>query len=163
MDDFIKALQYAQTLPDIASNEKTVPDLLKGSEFESLVKSVAPGTAGKIANATEYSFEYQSARLTIGKEMTAMDHGTAIFEDIDESERLKDIMDRSLSGEVVVVKKTETFLKDGTVVIWLEWMQPKAGSKKDHSFLTTSELLVPTPDPDDKDPDTDDALYTDDD
>jgi len=161
MDDFIKALQYAQTLPDIASNEKAVPDLLRGSEFESLVKSVAPGTAGKVANATEYSFEYQSARLTIGKEMTAMDHGTAIFEDIDESDRLKDIMDRSLSGEVVVVKKTETFLKDGTVVIWLEWMQPKAGSKKDHPFLTTNELLTPSPDPDNKDPDSDEDFLSD--
>lgn len=153
MDDFIKALQFAQTLPEVAGNEKAVPDLLRGPEFENLVKSVTPGTPGKVANATEYSFEYQSARLTIGKEMTGIENGMMVFEDVDESERLKDIMDRSLSGEVVIVKKTETFLKDGTVVIWLEWMQPKPGSKKDQTFLTTHDLLSPSLDPDETDPD----------
>ena len=160
MDDFIKALQFAQTLPDLTGSEKSMPDLLKGTEFETLAKTIAPGTAGKISNATEYSFEYQSARLTIGKEMTGMENGMPIFEEIDESPRLKDIMDRSLSGEVVIVKKTETFLKDGTVIIWLEWMQPKDGSKKDHPFLTTNELLTPSPDPDEKDPDSQDDSFT---
>ena len=163
MDDFIKALQHSQTLPDLAGNEPSIPDLFKGTDFENLARSVAPGTPGKIPNATEFAFEYQSARLTIGKEMTGMDNGMPLYDDVDESERLKEVMDRSLSGEVVIVKKTETFLKDGTVIIWLEWMQPKdTGAKKANPFLTTSELLTPSPDPDQKSSEDQDEEYPDD-
>jgi hypothetical protein len=162
MDDFIKALQQSQTLPDLPSNEAAIPDPFKGSNVEALVKAVTAGTAGKIPGAAEYAFEYKCARLTIGKEMSGFIDGQATFDDIDESQRLKEIMDMSLSGETVITKKTETFLKDGTVVLWIEWLEPKAAPpKKDREYLTVSELLVPESKPadseeDDKYPDTDD-------
>lgn len=148
MDDFIKALQSSQTLPDLPGNEPSIPDPFKSENLDALVKSVAAGTAGKIPGAAEFAFEYKCARLTIGKEMSGWADGQASFEDVDESTRLKEIMDMSLSGETVITKKTETFLKDGTVVIWVEWLEPKAPPpKKDRDFLTVSELHTPELDP----------------
>jgi hypothetical protein len=55
-------------------------------------------------------------------------------------------MDKSLSGKAVIHKKIETFLKDGSVVIWVEWMEVdpnKRKPKKDRSYLSSDELLTP--------------------
>lgn len=148
MNDFIKALQTAQTLPELPSNEPSIPDPFKGSDVEALVRAITPGTPGKVAGATEYAFEYKCARLTIGKEISGFVDGQASFDDVDESQRLKEIMDMSLSGETIISKKTETFLKDGTVVVWIEWLEPKtAVPKKDRQYLTASELLTPEVEP----------------
>jgi hypothetical protein len=163
MKDFMKALEEAQKLPDLTDNESPIPDLLKGADFDKAVRTVAPGTPGKVTGAAEFSFTYKCARLQIGKELVGFVDGQAQFDDIDESERLKEIMDMSLSGEAIISKKTETFLKDGTVIIWLEWLEPKApAAKKDREFLTIPELLSPNrksdleADPDFTDSDTDD-------
>lgn len=156
MDDFIKALQNSQTLPELPGNEPAVPDPFKGINVETLVKSVASGAEGKIPGASEYAFEYRCARLSIGKEMTGFVDGQATFDEIDESDRLKEIMDKSLAGESVITKKTETFLKDGTIVVWLEWLEPKKPQpKKDRDYLTTSELHSPELEPEDSEDITD--------
>lgn len=144
MKDFMRALEEAQKLPDLSDNESPIPDLLKGADLDRAVRTVAPGTPGKVSGANEFNFEYRCARLQIGKELVGFENGQAQFSDIDESDRLKEIMDMSLAGEAIISKKTETFLKDGTVIIWLEWMEPKkAVAKKDREFLTTPELLSP--------------------
>jgi hypothetical protein len=151
----MRALEEAQKLPEPADNESPIPDLLRGSEFEKTVRTVAPGTPGKITGNSEFNFEYRCARLQIGKELTGFEEGQAQFDAIDESERLKEIMDMSLSGEAIISKKTETFLKDGTVVIWLEWLEPKTPIPKEkREFLTTPELLSPDRESD-EDPDQD--------
>lgn len=144
MHDFLKAIENAQKLPDPADNSPRTPDFLGGINPEELVRQVSPDTPGKIPHSNEFAFEYRCARLRIGQEMTAMVNGNAEFEDIDESERLKEIIDMTLSGEAIVTKKLETFLKDGTIVIWLEWLEhKKLTSKKDRSYLTSNELLSP--------------------
>ena len=144
MKDFMKALEEAQKLPDLTDNESPIPDLLRGADLDKAVRTVAPGTPGKVTGAAEFSFNYRCARLQIGKELSGFVDGQAQFDEIDESERLKEIMDMSLSGEAVISKKTETFLKDGTVVVWLEWLEPKAPvAKKDREFLTFPELVSP--------------------
>lgn len=156
MDDFVKALQFSQQMPDLADNGQTVPDLLKGGQVDPLIRTVSPGTPGKVPNATEYAFEYKCARLTIGKEQTGFVDGQALYDDVDESSRLKEIMDMSLAGEVVISKKTETFLKDGTIVVWVEWLEPKTlAAKENRPYLTTDELLTPETDEDEPSPDSD--------
>lgn len=161
MKDFMQALEQAQKLPDLSENESPIPDLLRGVDLEKAVRTIAPGTQGKVTGATEYSFEYRCARLQIGKELIGFENGQAQFSDIDESDRLKEIMDMSLSGEAVVTKKTETFLKDGTVIIWLEWLEPKTPvAKKDRGFMTTAELLAPEMPSDDTDKPDDESDYS---
>lgn len=163
MQDFIKALQEAQQLPEAPDNQSPIPDLLKGTDFTQAVRTVTPGTPGKVDNATVYDFEYKCARLQIGKEISGFVDGQAEFNDIDESDRLKEIMDMSLSGEAVISKKTETFLKDGTVVIWIEWLEPKTTlPKENRGYLTTPELLAPELSSDDEDSETDSETEVDD-
>jgi len=161
MRDFMQALEQAQKLPDLSENESPIPDLLRGADLDKAVRTIAPGTNGKVTGATEYSFEYRCARLQIGKELSGFENGQATFEEINESDRLKEIMDMSLAGEAVISKKTETFLKDGTVVIWLEWLEPKTPvAKKDRGFMTTAELLAPEKLPDDTDESGNDFSYS---
>jgi len=144
MHDFMKALQEAQTLPEAPDHNSPIPDLLKGDNFAQTVRTVMPGTPGKVPNATEYDFVYKCARLQIGKEITGFTDGQAEFCDVDDSDRLQEIMNMSLAGEAVISKKIETFLKDGTVVIFVEWMEPKLRPpKKDREYLTSSELIAP--------------------
>lgn len=154
MQDFQKALEESQKLPELSDNQSPIPDLLKGGDIESLIRAIAPGTEGKVPGAIEYSYTYKCARLQIGKVMSGFENGAPIFDDIDESERLKEIMDMSLAGEAVISKKTETFLKDGTVVIWIEWLEPKSPlPKKDRGYLTMDEILKPEHSADDDDED----------
>jgi hypothetical protein len=155
MQDFMKAVEAAQQLPEAPDSNSPIPDLLRGTNFEQTIRTIAPGTENKITGATEYNFNYQCARLQIGKELAGFVDGQAQFNDIDESNRLQEIMNKSLSGEAIISKKTETFLKDGTVVIWLEWLEPKEPPpKKDRGYLTTAELFAPELPSDEEDSET---------
>jgi hypothetical protein len=144
--DFIRAIEDAQRLPEsLAEQSGQVPDLLSGMMANVLgSRNPLAGDLGKVPGGKSLNFEYKSARLTMGQVCTGFDHGAPIYEDKDESDRLKEIMDASLNGEAIIVRKTETFLKDGTVVVWVEWMTPKEHApKKSDGSLSIAELLSP--------------------
>lgn len=144
-DDFTKAIADSQQMPELPEEfANQVPDLLSGAQRNPLYETIPQDAQGKVPGAKQYNFTYRCARLIIGKVEVGFDKGTAEYEDQDDSDRLKEIMDMQLSGEAIISKKTETFLKDGTVVIWLEWMEPKKiPPKKDRNYLTTEELMSP--------------------
>lgn len=147
-EDFLSALHKAQELPDAPEAvAKQVPDLLAGSDGQQrLVRRIGADEEGKVAGGKEFSFEFQCARLTVGNVTSGFSNGQPVLDELDESDRLKEIMDKSLRGEAIINKKETTFLKDGTVVIWVEWMEPKTlPPKSERDYLTTAELLDPEP------------------
>jgi hypothetical protein len=146
MIDFLKSIENAHKLPEDGSSP--IPDVFSNPQFhERLVDKVPAGTEDAIAGATRYNFEFRCARLVIGKEQVDFANGQAIYESSDDSERLSEIMNDSLLGRAIINKRLETFLKDGTIVLWLEWLVPiipPIGAKKG-DVLTTEELLSPEP------------------
>lgn len=144
---FSKAVSEAQEMPPVPDElEKLLPDVFYGNEQSSLGTRVETDTPGKIKGSVQYDLEYFCERLMMGEKELGVDFDNkqTQVESVDDSARLKQIMDKQLNGEAVIINKSETFLKNGTVVIWVEWAQPKdAASKKDRSFLTEEELRSP--------------------
>jgi len=170
-EDFIKALWDAQELPDIPESvAKHIPDLLAGASGQQrLVRKVGIDEAGKIPGAKDFNFEFQCARLVIGNEVVDRQNGKEITAERDDTARLKEIMDKTMRGEAIISKRETTILKDGTVVAWVEWMEPtKALSKTERGFMTIDELLDPEPskskseDSDEDDSESGDSDYADD-
>ncbi len=147
-EDFIKALWESQDLPDLPESvAKQIPDLLAGEAGQQrLVRKAGLDEANKIPGAKTFEFEFQCARLMIGNQIIDTQNGKDITEEIDDGGRLKEIMDKSLRGESIINKRETTFLKDGTVVVWIEWMEPKkAPPRSDREYMTMDELLDPEP------------------
>lgn len=143
MSDFAKAIENAQRLPELPSEvEENVIDPFKGEDPLKLVSRVLTNDAGQIPNAVEYEYTYRCARLLIGQIMTGSENGMPSFDDVDDSDRLTEIMNKSLQAKAIIFKKETTFLKDGTVVIWLEWGEPKTPKKVAHT-LSIAELMSP--------------------
>jgi hypothetical protein len=146
MTDFTKALEEAQKLPELPDElENNLPDILKGnSELPNVVTRVESSTQGEIPGSTKWDFDYNCARLIIGQQLTGLVNNQPIYEDHDDSDRLKEIMDLHLAAKAIIFKKEETFLKDGTVIVWLEWGLPKPPMpKEERDFLTQAELMSP--------------------
>ncbi len=154
-EDFTKALQSSQAMPELPDElTGAVPDIFAGAAAPTLVTKYEPDVEGKVPGGKEYHFDYNCTRLMIGQIQTGFSKGTAEYTKMDDSERLKEIMDMHLRGEAIVHNKQETFLKDGTVVIWLEWLLPrKPTPKKDRDWMTLAELTSPEP----KDKEADDS------
>jgi len=147
-DDFAKALRSAQEMPELPEElARLVPDLLAGDAGQqALIRRIGANEAGKVPGGKEYGFEFQCARLTIGYRVVDYQNGFPVTEEYDESDRLKEIMDKSLRGEAVIHKRETSFLKDGTVIVWLEWMELKTPTPKENrDYLTMGELLDPAP------------------
>jgi len=166
-EEFIKALWDSQDMPELPESvAKQIPDLLAGeSGQQRLVRKVGNDEAGKIPGAKDFNFEFQCARLIIGNVVVDRQNGHEVTAEQDDSDRLKEIMDRSMRGEALISKKETTFLKDGTVVVWVEWMEPtKTLSKEARGFMTIEELLDPEPSkstPEDPGEDGDDSESSD--
>lgn len=146
--DFNKAIQQSQKLPELPEDmERDLPDFLKQEPVS--VARRAHGEAGTFPGATKYDATYNCDRLMIGQVVEAYEKGNPIFRDVDDSDRLREIMDSSLQGKAVILKKQENILKDGTVVVWIEWAEHKqAAPPADREYLTETELRTPsTPTP----------------
>lgn len=144
--DFVKAVEEASRLPEDITDPE-LPDIFGGMDSSrDLYSRNSHSEDGTIPGTTKYDFSYSSARLTIGKETTGFENGCPLYTDIDESSELKFIMDNALAGKYVLLKKEETFLKDGTIVVWIEWAErkPKALlTSKGEPILTEKELRSP--------------------
>jgi hypothetical protein len=146
-NDFAKAIEESQGIPE-APDLPSIgsPDLLSASMGKlNMGEKVKEGDeTGGIPGMMNYDLEYHSARLTIGQKMVGFVDGHAEFVDLDESERLQEIMNLALSGKALLLKRDHSFLKDGTVIVWLEWGVYKTPPpKKDREYFTTEELRSP--------------------
>lgn len=143
---FADAIEDAQKMPELPEElAEQVPDLLAGGPAAGIgtrVKSDA--RASQIEGIAKYDFDYNCARLTIGPVEVGYSQGQAVYEDQDDSDRLKEIMDMNLNAEAIVFKKETTFTKTGAVLIWIEWGTPKkAIPKSERDYLTEEELKSP--------------------
>jgi len=139
--DFAKALEAAQQLPDLDDVEGgRIPDMFATATGVSRTSASNPNA---VAGAATLPFTYNCERLVVGKVTMGYCNGNEEFEEQDDSDRLAAIMNMNLRGEAVISNKTETFLKDGTVVIWLEWLTPKKQFPSKRNWLTADELLSP--------------------
>ena len=145
--EFLDALEAAQKMPDFADElGSAVPDILSDYIGTQLVSKVSVGES-KIAGSKEYAFDYHCARFVIGKEEAGLSPmGRPEYTDRDDSDQLKEIMNLHLDAKAIVSSKKETFLKDGTVVIWVEWLLPKTKPKEmPEGALPLEDLLSPEP------------------
>jgi len=143
-NEFADAVEKAQTVPDapeIPGMES--PDLLSAS-MGKLGKVITDEDKEGIPGVIKYDIEYYSARLTIGQRMLGFVDGHAEFEELDESAELKKIMDKNLSGQAILLKKDHSFLKDGTVIVWIEWGEyVTPPPQENRNYLTEEELTSP--------------------
>jgi len=145
-NQFAAAVEESQAVPDAPEVPGlSTPDLLSGAMGQ--LGSVNTGEEEdkeSIPGMTNYDMNYHSARLTIGQKMTGFVDGHAEFEDLDESDDLEDIMNKTLNGKAMLFKKDHSFLKDGTIIVWLEWGEYSNSPKKENrEYLTTEELTSP--------------------
>jgi len=151
--NFAKIIENAQAMPEIEGHD-VIPDPLGGSSTSSSVASTigSEPEEGEIPSAAKYNFEYHCARLVVGPVESGFINGQAVYEDHDDSEQLKEIMDMVLHGKAVLYQKKETFLRSGATVTWVEWMTPKdMSTPKEPGVLTLEEMRDQgrkgTPDP----------------
>lgn len=145
-DDFLKTIQSSQELPDLPSDiDDRIPDILSGfGNAQPLISKITDPTGAQVPGAKQFEFTFHCARLVIGKQSEGYDQGKELFTEVDESAQLKEIMDMHLRGRALIHCKKETFLKDGTVVVWIEWMEPKKETPPiPRGYLNTDELLSP--------------------
>lgn len=142
--DFLKSIENAHRAPDTTrDDDSTIPNIFSHQATRQLVSKVVDNVDGQIPGITQYDFTFHCARLIMGKTQIDFQNGQAIYEEQDDGERLKEIMDNSLAGKSVINKKETTFLKDGTVVLWIEWLEKKEPEQTGVPFLTKEELLSP--------------------
>lgn len=156
---FVKSIEDAQKMPELPEElASQIPDLLSGAVTSGLgTRVVTDVKTNQIKGIPEYAFEYNCARLIIGPIETGYSQGHAVNEDVDDSDRLKEIMDMNLQAEAIIFTKETTFLKSGAVIIWIEWGTPKTSSKTTRDFLTEQELRSPkSPKSEDDDGDSED-------
>lgn len=139
--DFAKAISAAQQRPE---SLPTVPD-----PFAPLAPDATPVVsdvphAGGVPGVTGYALEYHCERFYVGKELIAIgEEGGKTFQDRDESGALKEVMDRCLKGDGVIFNRKESILQDGSVVVWMEWGEPRPKKAKEPGVLTAEELRSP--------------------
>lgn len=156
MSSFADAIEQAQKMPELPEElADQVPDLLSGGATEGIGTRVVDDVeSSQIKGIAKYEFEYNCARLIIGPVETGYAQGHAVHEDMDDGDRLKEIMDMNLRAEAIIFKKETTFLKSGAVIIWIEWGTPKKPvSKQNRDYFTVEELRSPeSPDSNSDDP-----------
>ncbi len=143
--DFAKAIEDAQRMPESpVDGSDSLPDPFRGVDPVTLVSRVMTADKGQIPNAADYSYKYHCTRLLIGQILRGYENGMPVYEDIDEGQELRDIMNKSLHAKAIVFKKDVSFLKDGSVAIWIEWGEPDTATKKTvPETLSLTELMSP--------------------
>lgn len=146
MNDFVKALDAAQTSPGGPGTAAQNFDPF--NPHQPATEVVAEPAQGRAAfpGATRYNVTYHSQRFYMGRELQEVtEDGAKIYSDRDESEAYADIMRKVAAGEALIAEKLKTILSDGSIVIWLEWMvtAPKPAAKAPEDVLPYDVLLGP--------------------
>lgn len=143
--DFAKLLNTAMQRPDGATAPGDLFDTANAVELP--VEDIADDPR-VIPGIVKYPFEYRCRRFFMGKQLEAIDENTKIFNDVDESGELREILEDCIQGRGVIFKKVDSVLSDGSVVVWLEWgvmpaRKPKSKPTGDQATLTEEELMSP--------------------
>jgi hypothetical protein len=103
--------------------------------------------ASPFDSAPKYPVNYHCQRFVIGQTMTFNAEGKKEYEPTNDDDELTRIMQLRYDGGVAVINRLDTFLQDGTVVVWLEWLTPKESPSKAEArpahARTVGELLDP--------------------
>jgi hypothetical protein len=139
------ALDAAQKLPTGADPAVDLFAMAKAR-----LTGITPEMQGSPFTALpKFPVQFECRRFVIGNEMSINpDTGKKSFDPVDDKDREEyaAIMQGRYDGKTIVEKHLETFLQDGTVVVWLEWLTPKeqpAGAARPAHARTASELLDP--------------------
>ncbi len=139
--DFVKSLETARKVPDEADsvfNPFAPPQPARTGA--PLVDTTA--SPDRIEGLPAYpGLTYFCRRFYIGRELKEIIDNSKIFEDRDESDELKAVMDKQLQGKAVIWSKKETILGEGSVVIWLEWSEKSGVAAPQAPRLGLADLL----------------------
>lgn len=95
----------------------------------------------------KYPVEYHARRFVIGNVVGVDSEGKKTLDDAGDTDRaeLEAIIQARYTGEVIIDRREQTFLQDGTVIVWLEWLTPKAppAVERPPHARTAAELLDP--------------------
>mgnify|MGYP001351467815 CR=1 FL=1 len=142
--EFAKSIEDAQRLPDRPDDvDGGLPNPFLGTDPMDLVSRVLTRDPDQIPNGVNYDYTYKCARLLIGQVLSGSNNGMPTYDDVDDSDRLTEIMNKTLQAKAVLFKKETSFLKDGTIVIWLEWGEPQTLKKAASKVLSIAELMSP--------------------
>lgn len=106
----------------------------------------APGAASDIfRDVPSYAVEYHCQRFVMGNTVSMGDDGRKEFIPTDDDEELAKIMRLKWDGKAMIINRLDTFLQDGTVVVWLEWLTPKEKKEdpRPAHARTVGELMNP--------------------
>jgi len=105
----------------------------------------APGAPSPFKDVASYPVEYHCQRFIMGNTMDFDGEGRKVSTPTDDEAKLAEIMQMKWEGKALISNRLDTFLQDGTVVVWLEWLTPKeakAEPRPPHA-RTVGELLDP--------------------
>ncbi len=144
MDEFVKAVQATKALEE--QRGFTPPDIFgpPPEPVAELVENVSG--PGQVPGQPKVRLDYQSKRFFIGKQLTHVDEHGKHYEDIDQSDELKEIMDMIFNGKAMKLHRETKLMENGSIVIWLEWgtyIEPTAPPASERDFFTREELLSP--------------------
>lgn len=132
----------------IADALKPPPGAETAQDIYAAVRRQLSGAAPDVApplNLTDYNADYHCQRFVIGQTMGVGEDGRKTFDETDDSVALQEVMQLRWSGKAVIANRLDTFLQDGTVVVWLEWLTPKPTKQAERPAhaRTVGELLDP--------------------
>lgn len=124
--DFVKALDQAQQLPTAEDRPRSLYDGATAASSDPYVQVPPPRVPGQVPGMPVYHYAYHAKRYVFGKQLDGISpEGRKEFTDCNDEAAFVETMELILSGKALQTKRLETFLGDGTMVIWLEWATPK--------------------------------------
>lgn len=142
--DFTKAIREAQAVPPGAETAPLDP-FAPAAPKEAVARPATSSAA--IPGTQAYALTFYSKRFYVGRELVEIDEsGAKVFGDRDESAAYEAVMNQILTGEAVIVNRSQTIIGDGSVVIWLEWGVKKSAKKvprSERKHYTLEELVSP--------------------
>lgn len=148
---FTKAIEDAQRVPSTTPTAAQDPFDLFSSEAAKAAATPLVETESKegtFDGVVRVKAVYKARRFFIGRELTAIDENVKIFEPIDETPELAQVMQLVMAGKAVIWKRIESVTATGNVVIWMEWGEypEKAGdgqTPEERGYMTLAELRNP--------------------
>ena len=144
MTGFADSINDARSRPDGADFDPL--SLFQSGKAVQNALVTEESAPGQIPGVPGYALEYHAKRFLMGRQLESIDQNSKIFSDVDQSDELKEVMDLCLAGKAVILKRLETFLQDGSVVVWFEWGVYKETAPvppEEREYFTEKELLAP--------------------
>lgn len=130
--DFAKIVSDAQRVPSGPPNQPPEMNDLFGVPAEKEVPVVElPDDPDQIEGVTTYPFTYHCQRFFIGLERDGVDDdGNKSYTQNDDGPAYRAVMEKVLGGKALIAQRKDSITPNGSVVIWLEWMEKDVVSLK---------------------------------